>query len=395
MEGMADCTEAKKPSSCHFAQRWWCAQGVTTPKTGHPPGRRGQKWIPALGGSLALLIVLGLAIAGAIKREGPPGIMEGQWHGTWHPPRKLHWTTPYLLRPVWTWISNTVLRRSALSSFFTMEPIPSTSTSKRAASDPTNQALPKRSNTSEDLFTPRTYTVSRITARVNTYRSYVLVQLRQQDMDFHDNPRDVTVTLTPAELDVLCSTLPQAERLLQENSRLKRGRKPKRLMMEALSTPNDGRLRYLEVSIFSSKATCSVRRYFVNIEGLKCPSTDGVTLKLPGMSRLRRLMPMLREDVLMASKQVALDRRHEEEIDRLIREYEESQGNVQVGVVEGAVQRPQGRVEDDPTMAGPPLSPTSTIDLTDETYEWKALLKTRGSIAIRYVDTQSHHPLCL
>ena len=72
MENMADYTEAKKPGSCHFAQRWWCAQGVTTPKTGHPPGRRGQKWIPALGGSLVLLIVLGLAIASVIKRGGPP-----------------------------------------------------------------------------------------------------------------------------------------------------------------------------------------------------------------------------------------------------------------------------------------------------------------------------------
>ena len=72
MENKADYTKAKKPGSCHFAQRWWCAQGVTTPKTGHPPGRRGQKWIPALGGSLALLIVLGLAIANVIKRGGPP-----------------------------------------------------------------------------------------------------------------------------------------------------------------------------------------------------------------------------------------------------------------------------------------------------------------------------------
>ena len=283
-----------------------------------------------------------------------------------------------------------------------MEPIPSTSTSKRAASEPANQALPKRSNTSEELFTPRTYTVSSergITAHVNTCRSYVLVQLRQQDLDFHDNPRDVAVTLTPAELDVLGSALPQAERLLQENSRLKRGTKPKRLMMEALSTPNDGRLRHLEVSIFNSKATCSVRRYFVNREGLKCPSTDGVTLRLPGMSWLRGLMPLLREDILMASKRVALDRRREEETDRLIREYEERQGNARVGVVEGTVQRPQGLVEDDPAMAGPPLSPTSsqasTIDLTDETYAWKALLKTRGSIAIRYVDMQSHHLLCL
>ena len=285
--------------------------------------------------------------------------------------------------------------------FFTMEPIPSTSTSKRDASEPANQALPMRSNTSEELFTPRTYTVSSergITARVNTC-SYVLVQLRQQDLDFHDNSRDVAVTLTPAKLDVLCSALPQAERLLQENSRLKRGMKPKRLMIEALSTPNDGRLRHLEVSIINSKATCSVRRYFVNREGLKCPSTDGVTLRLPGMSRLRGLMPLLREDILMASMQVALDRRREEETDRLIREYEERQGNARVGVVEGTVQRPQGRVEDDPAVAGPPLSPTSsqasTIDLTDETYAWKALLKTRGSIAIRYVDTQSHHPLCL
>ena len=61
-------------------------------------------------------------------------------------------------------------------------------------------------------------------------------------MDIHDKPRDVAVNLTPTELDVPCSALPQAERLLQKNSRLKRGTKPKRLMMEVLSAPNDGRL---------------------------------------------------------------------------------------------------------------------------------------------------------
>ena len=157
MENMADYTEAKKPGSFHFAQRWWCAQGVTTPKTGHPPGRRGQKWIPALGGSLALLIVLGLAIAGAIKRGGTTYCL-GSWRGSGmeHDIHLENFTEPH---PIFSDLSGLESVTAYLDvlhcpRFFTMEPIPSTATSKRAASEPANQALPKRSNTSEELFTP-------------------------------------------------------------------------------------------------------------------------------------------------------------------------------------------------------------------------------------------------
>ena len=56
-----------------FARTWWCAQSVTDAETTgiHGTGR-GRKWLPVVGGSLALLTILGLVIVNAASRGVPP-----------------------------------------------------------------------------------------------------------------------------------------------------------------------------------------------------------------------------------------------------------------------------------------------------------------------------------
>ena len=80
-ESMADYTEAKKPSSCHFAQRWWCAQGVTTPKTGHPPWRPWSKVDPCIGWIIGPVVRPGIGNSQCNQAWGTTYCL-GSWRGS-------------------------------------------------------------------------------------------------------------------------------------------------------------------------------------------------------------------------------------------------------------------------------------------------------------------------
>lgn len=60
----------------YFAERWWCAQTAKDVKAGPNQEGWGRKWWTALGGSLVLLTVLGLAITNHIKRDSLPTIWD-------------------------------------------------------------------------------------------------------------------------------------------------------------------------------------------------------------------------------------------------------------------------------------------------------------------------------
>ena len=206
--------------------------------------------------------------------------------------------------------------------FITMaSPRPSTCSGKRALPGGKVPVTKRISLEGEKVEETAVYTISANhgqTARVSYWNGRALLQLRAVKQDAQGDSRRILVTLDAGEVSELSEHIERAREILAENpDRNLAG--PSRLFFRCLSTSDSGRHRYIEVSRWQGLVRASVRRLFVNDQGHLCPTKDGITLTLPHLVLLQRLLPLIRRDFVVADRIAnQLNEREEETLAQIL-----------------------------------------------------------------------------